>query len=475
MKTKNIILIFIILIFISCSKELDKANINPNQPPTTPASTLLTAGSERIASMLSSPLNMNYIDCWAQQFAKIAYIDEDRYYYYNGDIDDFWKAFYADILSNFEAEINMSAAENNTNMKAVGQIMKAFTFSIITDLWGDIPYFEALKGDSILTPKYDTQREIYFDLIAQLKICRDLLDIEKEEVKGDIIYNGDILKWKKFANSLLLRFYIRISKVEPFVAQQGIEEILSDHDRYPIFTGNSDNTKVSYLSYAPYENPLYTYKQTLDSHGVSKTLIDMMLQLNDPRLPVYALPADADGEYRGMSNGVDNYEIPQANTLSRIGSMFKDEPTAPSYLMQYSEVMFIIAEASLNGWNTNESASDAYENAIRASMNKCGVEMGDYMDNPSVNLDMVENQYEAVANQKWLALFTQGTEAFAEFHRTGYPSTIQEVPASIFPGLGVPCRLPYPNSEFSLNYDNVTKASLGIESFMFGKKMWWAK
>ncbi len=471
-------LIFISLIIITlttCTKNFEQENVNPNYPNSSPSSTLLTSGTERTADILGSKMNFSYLACWSQQFAKIQYIDEDRYEFKASEINFYWRKFYTVILANLDRSVQMSVAEGNTNMTAVGQIMQCYVYSIMTDLWGDIPYTEALQGETNLTPKYDLQRDVYFDLIKKLADCNDSLGENKGEISGDIIYDGNYLKWKKLANSLLLRLYTRISAVEQTVSRKGMEEILSSSELYPIFTSSSDDAQVNCLSTAPYQNALYDDGLTRDDHAVSKILIDKLLQFDDPRISVYAVKTTSDTTYRGMENGVNNADIPQISTVSRIGTMFRNKPDAPIFFMQYSELMFIIAEASLKGWNTGYTAKDAYEQGITASMSKNKVPIGNYLSNPKVDFDVVQDKLEAIAVQKWIALFTQGSEAFAESRRTGYPSDIHEVSGSVYPNLGVPVRFPYPNDEFNLNNENVSQAAEGIDNFMFGKKMWWAK
>ena len=364
-------------------------------------------------------------------------------------------------------------------MEAIGRVMKAYVFQMVTDSWGDIPYFEALKGDSgITTPKYDSQRAIYLDMINELTTANNLFNTSADAIgAGDLIYGGNITLWKKFCNSLKLRMLIRISKVEPALAQAGIEEILGSPATFPVFSANTDDAQLVFVGTQPYRNPYYEnkYGDGRDDHAVSKTLVDMLISYSDPRLPVYALPAESDSVYRGQVNGAASQ--PNLADISRIGRRFRDDPKAACYLMTYSEVLFIIAEAAQNGWNTGGiAAASAYDNAITANMSKWGITstaITTYLAGSSVDFSLAANKYEAIAIQKWLSLFTQEAEAFAEYRRSGFP-VLQPAVASIYPGHNVPpFRFPYPTDEESLNAANLAPAKAGIVDFLWGKQVWW--
>lgn len=259
---------------------------------------------------------------------------------------------------------------------------------------------------------------------------------------------------------------------------------MANPGQYPIFSSNADNAQLVYLGAQPYRNPWFENAVTRDDHAISKTLVDILGAKNDPRLSVYAHPAEKPEEgagvkfegktYVGQPNGAA--EQPSLPTVSRIGAKYRDTPTQPLYIMTHAEVMFILAEAAERGWNVGMSAAAAYEAGIRSSMALNGISgtaIDAYLAQTSVAYEAQPNKLEAISVQKWIALFGNGTEAFTEYRRMGYPSSIREVPASFFPGRGVPLRFSYTNQERSTNRANVEAASAGIVDFLFGKPLWW--
>ncbi|MBD1398606.1 SusD/RagB family nutrient-binding outer membrane lipoprotein [Pontibacter sp. JH31] len=478
----------------SCDKDFEEINQNPNAPEDVPANVILPASQQSAVSRLfGASVNMTYASTWAQQVAKIQYIDEDRYQFRASDFSTHWDALYAGPLLDARLVVEKGAESGNAAMEGVGRTWQTWIFQNITDLWGDIPYTEALKGtEGNMTPKYDSQESIYTDMLKQLETANTLL-ASGGTVGGDLIYGGSSANWQKFANSLRLRLYIHMANVAPAKAKAGIEAIMANPSANPIFMSNADNAELAYLAAQPYRNPWYENSKTRDDHAISKTMVDILGVRKDPRLHVYARPAEKpaagagvtlDGKtYVGQPNGAAAQ--PSLPTVSRIGDRYRDNkqeaakqnPTQPMYIMTYSEVMFILAEAAERGWNVGMTAEAAYNAGIVASMNQNGITdeaaIAAYLLQPSVAYSLQTNKREAISVQKWISLFTNGIEAFTEFRRTGYPSTIQEVPASAFPGRGVPLRFSYTDQERSTNRTNVEAASSGIVDFLFGKPVWW--
>lgn len=467
----------------SCEKDFDEINTNPNAPEDVPASVILPSVEQSaITRLFGNTLNLTYASTWAQHIAKIQYIDEDRYEFRPDAIAAHWDYLYAVPLYDAELIISKAVETENKSMEAVGRIMRAWVYQNMTDLWGDIPYSEALQGDEgNLTPVYDSQEAIYTDLLQQLETANTLLADGSGSIGGDLIYGGNKTLWRKFANSLRLRLLIHMADVAPERAKAGIEAIAADAETYPVFTSNDDNMELDYLTAQPYRNPWYENSVTRDDHGISKTMVDLLKDeyaINattpDPRLPVYAKPAKTSGTYVGQPNGAATN--PNISDISRIGEMYRDNPSQPMYIMTYSEVMFIMSEAAQRGWNVGITASEAYQEGIRANMELNGVEDSKitlYLAQPNVMLASQANKLEAISEQKWIALFGNGIEAFTELRRTGYPDNAVEPGGSAFPGRGIAQRFPYSTQELSVNRANVTAASQGVEDFLFGKKLWW--
>jgi len=474
--TKLLIIFMLIPItFTSCTEDFEQMNINPNQPTAVPNTNLLissiTSGVRRIHG---SSFNMTYAGLWSQQYAKIQYIDEDTYSYRDAAFDSHWGRIYAGAflsdgsvvpgpLQDLQIIINKTEP-NEPNMRAASMVMQAYYFSVLTDMWGDIPYFNALKGTDAIQPTYDSQESIYKDLEQKLATAAGMFDASADALgAGDVLYGGDVSKWKKFANSLRARILNRYAHKDA-AAASALTALLSSGD---LMTSNDDDADLYYTSgAADTTNPIYE-NRNLDNrvdHAVSKTMIDLLNSMSDPRVGVIAAPND-EGNYVGQPNG--SVEPDRFTAVSYVGSAFIDDATAPSCIMTYAELMFIKAEAM--------NDKQAYMDGINASMAKMGVAAdAAYADAAGVAYDA--NPLEATINQKWIALFGNGAEAYSEYRRTKYPATIQEVPESVYPGQGVPNRFAYPTSEYAVNETNL-QAAIDAQSIdatgLYGSEMWW--
>jgi hypothetical protein len=280
---------------------------------------------------------------------------------------------------------------------------------------------------------------------------------------GDLIYAGDAGKWKKFANSVRARLLNRAKHKVPAYATE-LQALLNNPG--DLIASNAENAKMGYLNATPDgSNPIFSNKKNdgRNDHCVSKTLVDLMT--GDPRLSVYADTNNA-GIYVGQPNGT--IEPNPFSAVSQIGTAFRDDPTNPSFLFSYAEILFIKAEAN--------NDKQAYLDAIAASCAQFGV-TADAGFLAAADAAYAANAAKALGTHKWLALFGDGCEAFTEFRRTGFPSEIVEVPGTAYPGQGVPRRFAYATSETGNNKVNLEAAiqSQSIDaSGIFGNKMWWA-
>jgi len=465
---KNIkILMLILLVGLSnaCTKDFESINKNPNRPVEVPLTNeLVSAISQGVRRTHGASMNMTYAGLWAQHYAKIQYIDEDWYEYRPDAFTAHWDGLYTGPLADLQDIINR--APNPSNMLAAAMTMRAYYFSIMTDAWGEIPYSEALSPDRTFLPVYDKQDAIYADLITQLKASAAMFNPGGDDLgAGDLIYGGNVANWSKFANSVRARLLNRAKGKNAAYATE-LQTLLASPSA--LISSNAENAKMAYPDATPTaSNPIYNDKHNngRNDHCVSKTLVDMMLALGDPRLPVYADVNNA-GIYVGQPNGTT--EPNPFSAISQIGTAFRDDPLNPSFLFNYSEILFIKAEAS------NDKAS--YLAAIEASCAQFGVTADPvFLGLSSAAYDLAPAR--SVATHKWLALFGDGCEAFTEFRRTGFPSEIVEVPLSGYPGQGVPKRFAYPTSETGNNKINLEAAiqSQNIDaSGLFGNKMWWA-
>lgn len=468
----------LVLLLTACTDHYQDLNTDPNSLTKVPYMALITNAQISIANTYNPILNG--VVSWARYNVRDVYVHGDRYAdtgantnfgYYNGHLKD------------LDVAMKLAVAAEDYNSVAVAKILTAYAFHNITDWYGDIPYSEALTGDNksnpIIFPKYDTQASIYADLIVQLKAANAMIDPQANIGTADVWFGGDMMMWKRFANSLLLRIYMRMSYVDPTTAQNGIEEITANVAINPIIN-SVENAAFKYWmpNDATYRSPYWMnpVQAAIQENVTAAFLVNFMKARNDlERLAVYAEPAINSGQYVGLPLGTLGQNTPDLSIMGVAEFRSLDSPTR---IMRYSEVMFILAEAALNGWNVGITAQDAYEAAIIASFDEYGLDVGGYLSEPDVDFNGGRDQRELIGEQKWVALYPDGNQGWAEVRRTGYPVYVAttEPVESLFPGKGVIKRMPYPSSEAINNPENFSEAmarQAGIIDEKFGTGVWW--
>lgn len=468
----------LILALTACTEHYEELNTDPNSLTNVPYKALITNAQINIVNTYNPILNG--VVSWARYNVRDVYVHDDRYAL-TGAGTNFGD--YDGHLKDLDAAMKLAIAAEDHNSMAVAKILTAYAFHNITDWYGDIPYSEALAGDSksnqIIFPKYDTQASIYADLIVQLKAANAMIDPNENIGTADVWFAGDMMMWKRFANSLLLRIYMRMSNVDPATARDGIEEIAADAATYPIIN-SVENAAFKYWmpDDATYRSPYWMnpVQAPTQENVTSAFLVDFMKAHNDlERLAVYAEPASNTGEYMGLPLGTLGQNTPDLSIMGVDEFRSLDSPTR---IMRYSEVMFILAEAALNGWSVGITAQGAYEAAITASFDEYGIDVGGYLSEPDVDFNGGSDQRELIGEQKWVALYPDGNQGWAEVRRTGFPTYVAttEPVETLFPGKGVIKRMPYPSSEAINNPENFSEAlarQAGIIDEKFGKGVWW--
>lgn len=460
----------------SCTNEFDEINTNPNNPVTASADLFLPYGIQSAMDMyVGGSLGQDVGGLFSQQWARIQYTDADQYIVSNDVISNAWRDFYIEPLANYERVLKIAEETNNPNYKAIALIMRSWVFCLLTDIYGDIPYSDAIKGlEGSLKPTYDLQKDVYTDLVKTLKSANDMISLTDKSmtVSGDIMFSGNMLRWKKFANSLSLRILNRMhSKTD---ASAEINRILNDPNLYPVMTSNADNIQLNYLAAVPNNNPINENRKTRDDHRVSATLINTLKGLGDARLAVYANLPDDGGDFKGVPNGLSNSD---ANALglsktSKVGSAFT-AATAPGVIMTYAELLLIKAELAHKGILLAGNTDTNYKEGIAASFKQYNLTVSAaYLDANALKTG--DAGYTQIIEQKWIALYGQGLEAWTEFRRTGIPDL--KAPTLNANNNMVPTRLAYPGSEESLNYTNFSEALTrqGGQNTM-RMKLWYAK
>lgn len=469
----------------SCTSEFDKMNVSPNDPTAISPQYLLPyaleASIDRYWGVRTrfERLNLDGAMCWMQYLTRNIYSNEgDNYEVSVGFYTNNWKGFFNDGQVNYQRIIALAGPGGkfeNANYEGVALVMRSWVFSLLTDVYGPIPYTDALKGTAETpnyAPTYDPVEIVYAGLLKDLKTANEKLSVTGTAIAGDIVYGGDILKWKKFANSLRLKLANRQAVKKPAESKAIMAEILGNATTYPIFTSNADNAKLANSAVLPSNNE---WHQVMIQDGrtdwnISKTLADRLNELGDSRITVYAVPNKA-GKYEGHANGLpDAVATAYLGTSSVLGTYFT-APTAPAVIMTFSELNLILAEAAADGDITG-SAQTYLEKGITASFEQYGLTV------PAGYLAKVGAATKAtIMEQKWISLFGQAIEAWTEYRRTGLPVLPAKDSRSVFSNDGVlPTRLKYPTSEYSLNKVSLDKgiSLLGGADDM-KSKLWWVE
>ncbi|WP_162418260.1 SusD/RagB family nutrient-binding outer membrane lipoprotein [Cyclobacterium roseum] len=475
------------LFLSACTEGFEELNIDPNQPVIVPTSSLLTgAQRELVADIFGNHNELGGVGLpgmiYTQQMANLrggfddiyATVEEDFSTFYTNGLRDLQEIIA--LNTNAETMTNAALSGPNNNQIAVARILKAWAFQNITDVWGDVPYTETLQGNEFPLPIYDTQEFIYMDLLKELSEAVEMIDVADGDIAGDIIYNGDMEKWLKFANSLKMRVALRLSNVAPGVAANSLSEALSAGP----MTSAEDNAFYQFLESQPNNNPWYfRYELSVPNYGIGSTMVDMLKSLDDPRLEKFADPAlnsNLGGGYIGQPVGLDRAS---GSAISDFAVSWPDaenilQPTSIFTIMSYSEVGFILAEAAERGWITG-SASDYYTTAITASMEQWGISDPEvitaYLAQEEVVYD-TSDPIKSIGNQKWISLFMQGVQSWSEWRRLQIPELDIARDAVID---GIPRRKGYPPSEINLNKSNyeAAVARQGTDDLL--TRVWWDK
>jgi len=463
----------IMMMAVSCKKDLVAINKNPNAAENPQPDYLLTAAQKISADLYwGADNNFNSSLLIIQHWAKIQYTEPDRYIFSNSSFTSLWSNAYSQSITNLNTILQLPDEKAHVNYKNVALILRSWVFSLLTDAYGDIPYKQAGDIKSYLTPAYDPQKEVYYGLLDDLKKASAALTTTGNAITGDVLYAGKIDRWKKFANALRFRIALRIADREPEKAKQTINEVLSDAGG--LISNNTETAQFVYTS-SPQQNPVSAWFDTRDEFRIAKTLLDKLTALSDPRILVFAnKPTDVSvPNYVGVPSGLTTSD---ANNLgfaktSRPGSYFF-APQAPAVIISYAEVLFDRAEAAARGFTT-EDANALYNAAITTSLNQYGITdattIANYLGQPTVKYDAT-NFKKSIGEQKWIALYGQGLEAFAEWRRLDYP----QLPPAVAGVLDkkIPVRLIYPGSEQSLNGDNYKTAITNQGTDNLLTKLW---
>lgn len=469
-KISNLFIAFLTLFAVSCDNNFEEVNIDPNQPTEIPAhlllGTVIRVNQNTIYGMQQGgDMGM----CWAQHVSKVQYNDEERYIPRRAAIDAIWNNLYAGVIGDAKSMYSLAEAEGNTNLQGISLVLQANAFQILTDLYGPIPFSEAAVL-GIIKPRYDSQETVYNGIIDMLTTADALLASNVGEVPStsDLIYGGDVAKWRKFANSLKFKALMRISGKRDVGPE--LQALVNAGN---LMSSNSDSAQLQYLAAQPDANPIY---ETVvfgirEEYKMSSVLVDKMAGLNDTRLNVYASPNDAD-LYVGNTPGEENPG--NYDGFSSLGSFYLS-PTLPGVILSNAQVQFLLAEAANEGYISGgtPAALTYYNNGIRASysFNGIGGQAEAYLSQPNVSFTNQTDARVKIAEQSWIALFGQGFEAWTEWRRTGLPTLS---PVANAAETSIPSRLYYFSTSISVNRDNYLAAVATLTGGdVLTAPLWW--
>jgi len=463
----------------SCSKVDDFGDINkdPSKSTEPVTSALLTNVLSQLPnSTWGNGLSINS-GLYAQLFSETQYTETSRYATPTLNFDAIYTGVLADLQNIIQLNTNPNTAGraaangSNANQIAIARILKAYYFRYLTDLYGDIPYFGALKGlENPTAVAYDPVENIYPDLLKELKEAVAQFD-NGAAVKGDILFGGNVSKWQKLGNSIRFLIALNMAKRNAATAQQEMNAVLT----HPagVISSKEDNAVITPPG-GVFNHPLYQYyniTQRFD-YAVSSTVTDYLKSNSDPRVSAYG-SSDIGVPYgltRDNATAFTNANPKWAMILDSARRLQK----SPVVIIGAAHMNLARAEAAVRGLTT-ENAASLYAEGIRQSFEQWGVytatDFTNYMAQPAIALT-AGTALQKVATQEWLAWFPNGFEAWNVWRRTGFPTLTPAPGAS-----AIPRRFPYGPNAFTFNLEGANAAAAkytvsGVPNSMFGR-LWW--
>ncbi|HET8737833.1 MAG TPA: SusD/RagB family nutrient-binding outer membrane lipoprotein [Pricia sp.] len=471
---KQIFFLITVALVVSCS-DFGDMNQDPKQATAVPPETVYAnANKELVDLMTESSVNINIFRFFAQTWTSTTYTDEPNYDLKVRDQPGaHWDNSYRDILKDLDEARKIINNSDNANIDpAVIQnqlasisILEVFTYHVLVDVFADVPFTEALNIENV-NPKYDDDAAIYPALTAKLNEAINSINVDAGSFgDSDLLYNGDMAGFKKFANSLKLRMAVRIAAVDAGTAATMASEAIASG----VFESNADNATMPYLDGSPNANPVWTdlVESGRQDFIPSDVVVDIMVALDDPRIPIYFDDNLGAGVYKGGAYGQN---APYADH-THLGDIFH-EPDTEGVLMDYPEVAFLLAEAEELGLaNPAGTPEENYNAAVTASIQYWGAEGADaYLSQPNVAYATAGGTWqETVAVQKWIHLFNRGFEAWTTYRLYGFPDLV----TTPFSEEESPRRYTYPNDEASVNPPGYQAAASAIGGDEKSSRVFW--
>lgn len=466
----------------SCKKEFLDVNQNLNSPEAVDVKLALPSAQSYLGYTLGNQLSVVggfWSQYWTQGPNANQYATLDQYVYNGAEADRPWTALYAGSLKDFQYIYEKGLADSTKrNYAAIARILEAYTYQVVTDAWGDIPFSEALKGDlGNVAPKFDSQESIYDGILDMVNEGQSLLDDTKElPGSDDLIYNGDLFLWYEFANTLKLKILLRQSEIRPALAQAQIADMFANAEP---FIAEGEDAKLYYADQKFQQSPLYTTAQALGTTSnifASKSIVDYLINTNDPRINDFF----ADNAF-GLVAGLQQGEGKTLGGNQSDGTWSKPSeqimgPLAATILISAAESNFLQAEAIARGFASGDDQA-AYEAGVTASWDSwenaaaaAATDLGAFLASDSAAYPAggtTADKLKVILTQKWVAMTgNQNFEAWAEWRRTGVPTFLQPSMTSVLAPGKFPGRIVYPSDEVTSNANFPGVKTVDV-------KMWW--
>ncbi|NIG56837.1 SusD/RagB family nutrient-binding outer membrane lipoprotein [Chitinophaga sp. Cy-1792] len=486
----------------SCTKGFDKLNTDPNSTANALPQQLLAPA---LVNSLSANLSRNrsFNNELMQVTVNMSDAEGQVFRYdYRASWSDYLYTSWYNAITDFKALYSTStdSLTRNTSYQGISMICQSWLFSMLTDTYGDMPYFKAglAKDSGIMHPPFDAQKDIYLDIFKQLDSANTLLSKNAGIVAGsDPVYNGDVTKWRKFGNSLYLRLLLRVSGKSDVADQciAKIKDILEvSTSKYPIMTTVDESAILRWTGQGPYTSPLLNVReQDFRSPAICSFFIDNLAKWNDPRIDI---PTYGSGGYNrwaivpysGMYAGVPSGYSPGDNYPKKCYfNSYVSTSTAPSLMsdaqtgiiMNYAELCFIKAEAALKGW-IKATPGAFYNSGAQASIQQWLPNYKAPIDSFLAAADIqwldsetTDEKMEKIHVQKYYALFMTDLEQWFEYRRTGHP--VLPKGHGLMNGGVMPARMTYPVFTQSTNPDNYKKVVASQGPDVISTQVWWQR
>lgn len=505
LKNSHLGLLILIVGLASCDKDFDTLNIN--KTAATAINPVFVLNNATINSALTPGTVLYEIGIVQQMVSPNSGVLTGANF--NQDNRDNtvqnWQKYYRTVIRNTQDVINQTQkVAARSNLYNMARILQANAYIVLTDSYGDIPYVDAAKGytDQIFLPKYDTQQSIYAGIIKELTEAGAALDAAKTIETADVLYGGNVALWKKFANSLLIRAGMRLSKVDPTQAQSVVQKAAQGG----VMEVNTDNATIRHD--ANYVNGIGNMLNSTEAANIylAAPFANYLKSTKDPRLKSIAVryvgaksgpeqtaaKASTDTAVQiGMPFGFDNSTISAEVTKNGLASFYDfsqvdrtrlTKNTAPTFIVTAAQTQLLLAEAAQRGWVTGTTAEAYYNKGVRLHMEQMAIfDAKSAITTAEADAYLLANPYNAakaleqINTQYWVASFLNGPEAFANFRRSGFPVlTPNPFPGKSIKGTFIR-RLTYPNSEISVNKANVDAAIGRQGADDLDSKVWWDK